>query len=68
MSTELIHVLFALAGAILGWFAKRHPELPPELAEVLKVLEPILAQRKQQQSHGLLQDIATALKAKPPAA
>jgi hypothetical protein len=49
MSQELIHLLFAIAGVILGWYARRNPRLPPELVDLLPLLEECLLRWKRLQ-------------------
>ena len=59
---ELWHVLFAGVGALLGWWLRLRnegPGLPPEVAEVVKL---ILEKRKQQQTQSQLDDLLTALR------
>jgi hypothetical protein len=65
MSAELWHLLFALAGALLGWLVRHYTaSLPPEVAALVQEL---LARKKQQETHGLLEDlIATREQPKPP--
>jgi hypothetical protein len=52
---ELLHLLFALLGAGLGWYA-RHASLGVS-PEVLTLVEKLLARRKEGQAHSLLRDL-----------
>lgn len=66
MTPELIQILFAVAGAALGWFAKRHPQFPPEIAEAVSQLQQILDRRNRDRAQGLLQELAAGQKNPPP--
>jgi hypothetical protein len=68
MTPEIIHLVFALVGAGLGWYYRHRSqrELPPELQDILNVLENRLSQRKEQDAHDLLQELTAAGKAKQP--
>jgi hypothetical protein len=52
---ELLHLLFAVLGAGLGWYA-RHASLGVS-PEVLTLVEKLLATRKEGQARGLLRDL-----------
>lgn len=57
---ELWHILFAAFGLGLGWYLKHQSiKVPPE---ILTALEGLLAQKHQQQSRGLLQELLDAAK------
>jgi hypothetical protein len=60
---EIWHLVFALAGALFGWWL-RHQQgsggVPAELADALRGL---LDQKKQQDAHGLLADLLSAVRA-----
>jgi hypothetical protein len=60
---EVWHVIFAVAGAALGWYL-RHRQggpspVPPEVAEVVAA---VLEKRKQQTTQGQLDELLAALK------
>ena len=63
---EIWHLLFALAGAVLGWWLRHQqgaPGVPPELADLLRNL---LDRKKQQDAHGLLEELLAVLRAPQP--
>lgn len=55
VSPEVLHVIFTLLGIGLGWYV-RHSSLGVS-PEVLSAMQQLLSQQKQQQAHGLLQDL-----------
>jgi hypothetical protein len=55
VSPEVLHVIFTLLGIGLGWYV-RHSSLGVS-PEVLSAVQQLLSQQKQQQAHGLLQDL-----------
>ncbi len=58
---KLLNLLFALAGACLGWYLRhRQTTLPPELADLLNTL---LERYKEQQAQAALRQL---LSGKPP--
>ena len=60
---EIWHLVFALAGALLGWWLRQQQAgqaVPPELADALRGL---LQKKKQQEAHGLLEDLLAAIRA-----
>jgi hypothetical protein len=64
MSAEVVQLLFALAGAALGWYVRhRSASLPPEVVSVVKTL---LDRRQQRQAHSLLEELLDAAR-QPPA-
>jgi hypothetical protein len=59
---ELWHVVFAVAGALVGWWLRHRQAgsgVPDEVADVLKV---ILEKRKQQQTQSQLDELLAALR------
>jgi hypothetical protein len=66
---EVLHLLFALLGAGLGWYV-RHASLGVS-PEVLSLVEKLLARQKEGQAHGLLRDLLAGFEAQatppPPA-
>ena len=61
---EIWHIVFALAGALFGWWL-RHQQgggaagVPAELADALQNL---LQKKKQQEAHGVLEDLLSAMR------
>jgi hypothetical protein len=66
VSPEVLHLVFTLLGAALGWYV-RHSSLGVS-PEVLGALQALLSRQKQQQAHGLLQDLLAQVPAPPPRA
>lgn len=64
LSPEVLHLLFAVGGAVLGWVARHHSlGVSPD---VLAAVEQLLARQRQQQAHGLLQDLLDKARPAPP--
>jgi hypothetical protein len=55
VSPEVLHVIFTLLGIGLRWYV-RHSSLGVS-PEVLSAVQQLLSQQKQQQAHGLLQEL-----------
>jgi hypothetical protein len=64
VSPEILHVIFTLLGIGLGWYV-RHSSLGVS-PEVLSAVQQLLSQQKQQQAHGLLQDLLARIAPPPP--
>jgi hypothetical protein len=62
---DFTNLLFALAGAVLGWLYRQRTQQvpPPELQQVLDLLQKLLSQRREQETHELLQRLAAVAKA-----
>ena len=62
---EVLHLVFALGGAVFGWWLHAQhgsagvPGVPAELAGALRNL---LDRKKQQEAHGLLEELVSALR------
>ncbi len=60
---EVWHLVFAVGGALFGWWL-RHQQgshgVPAELADALRNL---LDRKKQQEAHGMLEEVLSALRA-----
>ena len=62
ITTEVLHVVFAVVGGLLGWWLRPSGGLttvPPELADLLKG---VLDRQRRRQAEGLLADLTDALK------
>ena len=62
MTTELLHVAFAAAGGLLGWWLKPSgglPGVPPELADLLKG---VLDRQRRRVAENLLGELTDSLK------
>jgi hypothetical protein len=63
MAPEVLHLIFVLVGLGLGWYLKHHSlGIPPD---ILQALQKLLAQKQQQDGHGLLKDFLNSLSAPP---
>ena len=59
LNPDVIHVAYALTGAAFGWWIKRHPDvIPPELADIVKLLITRHQAGKQADAHETLQALA----------
>jgi hypothetical protein len=59
---EVWHILFALAGALIGWWLRHqwgNTGIPAELADALRGL---LQKKQQQEAHGLLEELLAAIR------
>jgi hypothetical protein len=59
---EIWHVVFAIAGAAVGWWLRHRQggsSVPPEVAEIVQA---VLDKRKQQQTQSQLDELLAALK------
>ena len=66
LNPDAIHVAYALAGAAFGWWIKRHPDvIPPELADIVKLLIARHQAGKQADAHETLQTLAQPAKEVP---
>jgi hypothetical protein len=68
LNPEVWHLVFAVGGALFGWWLRHQqagPSVPAELADALNNL---LDKKKQQEAHGLLEELLAALRAGQPAA
>jgi hypothetical protein len=63
ISPEVLHLLFALLGAGLGWYA-RHSSINVA-PEVLALVEKLLSRQKEDQAHGQLQDLLDKARTPP---
>ena len=63
LNPDTIHIVYALAGAAFGWWIKRHPDvIPPELADIVKLLVARQQAGKIADAHATLQSLAQAPK------
>jgi hypothetical protein len=64
VSPEVLHLVFTLLGMGLGWYL-RHYSLGVS-PEVLAAVQQLLSRQKQQQAHGLLQNLLAQIAPPPP--
>jgi hypothetical protein len=60
---EVLHLVFAACGALLGWWLRGQQTgggVPADLADALRTL---LDRKKQQEAHGALEELLSALRA-----
>ena len=63
LNPDMIHVAYALAGAAFGWWIKRHPDvIPPELADIVRLIVARHQAGKQADAHATLQALAQPTK------
>ena len=66
LNPDTIHIAYALAGAAFGWWIKRHPDvIPPELADIVKLLVARQQTAKVADAHATLQSLAQTSKEAP---
>jgi hypothetical protein len=65
MSAEILHLVFAAAGLVLGYLI-RNNMLPAGLQDILPALEQVLSQKKLGDAHDALQDLAAQAKSLAP--
>ena len=59
LNPDMIHVAYALAGAAFGWWVKRHPDvIPPELADIVKLMVARYQAGKVADAHATLQALS----------
>lgn len=61
IDSEVWHVVFAAAGAALGWWLRTR-QTPGVPAEVASLVEALLAKRKQQQTQTQIDELLSSLR------